>query len=279
MVDWAFLDELRFTDPFFEQTIGRCLRHPASLLFRHQTSIETLAEFAAMRPGLKPSGFIFHMSRCGSTLIPQMLSSLRQNLALSEPGPVDSVLRAHFRWPQITEGERIQWLRGLVSALGQARHGERHYIIKFDSWHALFLPTILKAFPDVPWIFLYRNPVEVMVSHHIQRGAQMVPGLIQPELFGMRMEELTTLSLDDYCSRVLERICRAALGAVGSGNGLLINYAQLPEAVWPELMRHWNLQFSPGGDSADVFRDKALCQESSPAVQGRHGRQTGPSHG
>jgi hypothetical protein len=244
MVDWAFLGELRFTDPFFEQTVGRCLRHPASLLFRHQTTIETLGDFAALHPGLKPSGFIFHMSRCGSTLIPQMLTAVPRNLALSEPGPVDGILRAHFRMPDITEQQRIPWLQGMVSALGQPRHGEENYIIKFDSWHALFLPTILRAFPDVPWIFLYRNPVEVMVSQHIQRGAQMVPGLIQPELFGMRTQELPGLSLDDYCSCVLESICKAALAAASSGHGMLINYRQLPEEIWPALMRHWKLRFS-----------------------------------
>lgn len=244
LVDWAWLGEVRFREPFFEDTIRRALHDPATLLFRQETPIEMLEEFAVVRPGLKPSGFVFHMSRCGSTLIPQMLAALAQNLAISEAGPVDTILRAHYQVQGISEEQRIRWLRGIVNALGQGRHGESHYVIKFDSWHTLFLPTILKAFPDVPWIFLYRNPVEVMVSQQVQRGMQMVPGLIHPELFGMRREEVCQLSLDEYCAGVLERICGAALEAAGSKRGMLVNFRDLPRDCWVALLQHWGLEFT-----------------------------------
>src|SRR6185436_16343614 len=52
MVDWAFLGERRFTDPFFIQTINPCVRHPADVLFRHQTPLEALGEIAASRPAV-----------------------------------------------------------------------------------------------------------------------------------------------------------------------------------------------------------------------------------
>ena len=61
--------------------------------------------------------------------------------------------------------QRIEWLRGVVSALGQPRLGtEKHLFIKFDAWKVLDLPLIRRAFPAVPWIFLYRDPVEVLTS-------------------------------------------------------------------------------------------------------------------
>jgi len=66
-VDWGHVGTRRFTEPFFEQTIEKCLRQPFNLLFRHQTPLEALVEWQTVRPGLLPSGFIFHMSRCGST--------------------------------------------------------------------------------------------------------------------------------------------------------------------------------------------------------------------
>src|SRR4051812_44629666 len=72
MVDWAHVGGERFVDPFFEQTITRCLRHPADVMFRHQTPVETLRDLYEQRRGVEPSGFIFHMSRCGSTLLAQM---------------------------------------------------------------------------------------------------------------------------------------------------------------------------------------------------------------
>ena len=55
----------------------------------------------------------------------------------------------------------------------------RDYFVKFDSWNTLDLALIRRAFPDVPWIFLYRDPVEVIVSHMRQRGSQMIPGAFE----------------------------------------------------------------------------------------------------
>src|SRR5947207_1604841 len=68
-VDWCYLGRETFCDPFFDQTIGECLRVPFNLLFSHRTPMEVLGQWHDMRPGLQPTGFIFHMSRCGSTLI------------------------------------------------------------------------------------------------------------------------------------------------------------------------------------------------------------------
>src|ERR1043166_3127673 len=84
LVDWVFVGGERFTDPFFEQTVSRCLTHPANVLFRHQTSVEVLREIYEQRRGLEPAGFIFHMSRCGSTLISQMLAAVKRNIVISE---------------------------------------------------------------------------------------------------------------------------------------------------------------------------------------------------
>ena len=56
MVDWAFLAERRFTDPFFIQTINPCVRRPADVLFRHQTRLEELGEIAALCPRARLAG-------------------------------------------------------------------------------------------------------------------------------------------------------------------------------------------------------------------------------
>ncbi len=127
------------------------------------------------------------MSRCGSTLLSQMLAALPEHVVLSEAGPLDTVLQLHFREPSVTDEERIGLLRAMMSALGQPRTGrERRLFVKLDSWHTLHLPLIRRAFPGVPWIFLFRNPVEVLVSHRRLRGGQALPGVLPPELFGLR---------------------------------------------------------------------------------------------
>ena len=176
-VDWCYMGSERYTEPFYYLTTEGKLRQPFNVLFRHQTPLEFLGELYEQAPGLAPTGFIFHMSRCGSTLVSQMLASVERNLVISEPPPIDSVLRANIVSTSVTDEQRIEWLKWIVGALGQDRNGEKYYFIKFDSWSAIDLDLIRRAFPEVPWVFLYRNPVEVIVSHMRLRGAQMIPGL------------------------------------------------------------------------------------------------------
>jgi hypothetical protein len=236
MVDWCYLGERRFAEPFFEQTVVACLQNPFETIFRHQTPVEVLGELYEQRPGIAPSGFVLHMSRCGSTLVSQALAALPDAVVLSEPNPIDQVLRAGLRNPALSDDQRVAWLRWMLSALGQPRvGGESRLFVKFDSWHTLDLPLIARAFPEVPWIFLYREPVEVMVSHQRERGAQMVPGMMLSLLKALGPEALS-LSLDAYCARVLREICGAALRYRGLGNDRFVNYSQLPEALWSEIL-------------------------------------------
>ncbi|HEX9960432.1 MAG TPA: hypothetical protein VGB00_05840 [Pyrinomonadaceae bacterium] len=245
-VDWCYMGKTRFTEPFFEQTIERRFREPFNLLFRHQTPVEVLGELYAAERGLAPAGFIFHMSRCGSTLVSQMLASLEKNIVISEPPPVDFILRSNLKNPEITDEQRIEWLRWIIGAFGRKRNtGETHYFIKLDSWSTFDLALIERAFPHVPWIFLYRNPVEVIVSHMNRRGAQMIPGVIERILPGLDLADVLRMPPEEYCARVLARICESALEHLPGRNALPVNYTQLPEAVAPIILKHFRIEYAP----------------------------------
>src|SRR6266508_522892 len=244
MVDWCYLGRQRFEAAFFEQTIGKCMTRPFNLLFRQHTPIEVLGEWHRVRPGIKPTGFVFHMSRSGSTLVSKMLAALPAHVVMSEARPIDATLRAHFNSTEATDDRRIAWLRWMVSALAQ--HwvgGEQHFFIKFDAWNTLDLPLIRQAFPDVPWIFVYRDPVEVMVSQFSNRGAHMIPGVLPPGLFGMDPQTAGSISPEEYCARVLATICKAALQYHQAGEQL-VNYRQLPEIVWNRTLEFFGLHCS-----------------------------------
>src|SRR5579871_6250069 len=198
-VDWCRLGDTRFTEPFFEQTIATALRHPARLLFRRQTPVAGLEALQDDPAALPPRGFIFHLSRCGSTLAAQMLAALPENLVLSEAPPIDRLLNLHRCDATLARERRIAQFRGLIHALSRPRHrDERRAFIKFDSWHMLELPLILEAFPGVPWIFLYRDPIEIMVSQHRQRGTQMIPGIVDPRIFGLDLAAVAQMSPEEY---------------------------------------------------------------------------------
>jgi hypothetical protein len=204
------------------------------------------------------------MSRCGSTLVSRMLAALPENLVISEAGPLDVLARA----VSIPEPERAEWLRWMVSALGQKRSGlETRYFIKFDSVTVLALMFIRRVFPSVPWIFLYRNPTEVLVSHLREPSAALSPGVITDvELIDKPLSEIVSMSPEDYAARAIGRICECAcLGLQGAGidaTGMPVNYAQLPGAVWGDIARHFGVSFT--SDEIRQMRGVALFHAKRP---------------
>lgn len=245
-MNWCYFGKERFVESFFEDSVAKRLRLPFNALFQYETSLDALLELQAVEAGIRPTGFIFHMSRCGSTLVSQMLAALDKNIVISEAAPIDAVLRANWRDSRITDEQRIAWLRGLISAYARPRNGEQHFLVKFDSWHTLELPLIRQAFPDVPWIFMYRDPVQVLVSHQRQRGSAMA-GLVPSQWLGLDQFSLGNISPDEYTARLLKRICECALQYL-NGRAKLINYTQLPAAVPAEIASHFKINFS----SADL---------------------------
>lgn len=266
-VEWCHIGTERFTRPFFEDTIKVCFRRPFNLLFRHKTPVELLGKMYDGSPGIRPAGFIFHASRCGSTLAAQMLASLAGTIVISEPPPIDSILRANLDGRPVDEERRILWLRWMINAFGQKRHpAERSLFVKFDSWSTLSLGLIRRAFPDVPWIFLYRNPVEIIVSQMNQRGAHMVPGSIPgllPDEAGDR--EAGRMRDEEYCARVLGRICRSAVDNAEGGRGLFVNYSGLPEAVPRLAAGHFGMDLSPG--DLEQMRATARYNAKTPQLE------------
>src|SRR5438552_2215761 len=78
-------------------------------------------------------------------------------------------------------------------ALGRKRFGEeRHYVVKFSSWNVRRLDLLRAAFPNTPWIFVYRQPVEVIGS--ILKGS---PGWMQLQRFPTQAEHLLGIPADD----------------------------------------------------------------------------------
>lgn len=245
-VRWSFCGGLRFTEPFFDESVwkSRFPFHKDSQYARFDSDTTPLLTLREKEQGIPPTGFIFHMSRCGSTLTSQMLAASSRNIVLSEASPIDSVLRLE----NINSNEKEQLLLAIINALGRKKHPEENRLfIKFESWSTFHLPLIKRLFPDVPWIFIYRNPIEVMVSHQRQRGIQMVPGLIPLKHFGLPDALFNGCALDEYGAKILSSICRSALFHFQNiKNGRLVNYSQLPEEVELLLRDHFKVDLAAG---------------------------------
>lgn len=239
-VTWLHGEDERFVEPFLEDTFNVWRRRPVNMVFAPVTSLEQLRVRAKALPGMAPAGFIFHVSRCGSTLLARLLAQASNALVLSEPPPFDAIVRANHRQVRMDEALQIETLRAMVSALGQARApGQDRLFIKLDAWHALQAPLLRAAFPDTPWVFLYRDPLEVLVSQLTQRGLHTVPGVLPPSLIGLT--EASPATPEEYCARVLAAIYAAGLEGHAPGRSLLVNYRDLPGAVGDQIARHFGL--------------------------------------
>jgi Nif11 domain len=251
---WSYFGDRRLVEPFFESSLRRALETPFNLLFQYTTPIARLADWLPAHPGLAPRGFIFHMSRCGSTLVTQMLAALAENLVLSEAPPLDVVVHARARRPDLSEQQQALWLAWMTSALAQPRCGEKALFVKLDCWHTLALPLFRRAFPSVPWVFLYRDPVEVLVSQLLAPGMHTVPELGGAHILGTEAP-FEPHRREDYCARILARICAPVLGEAREGGGLLVNYRELPAATWSAILPHFGVAVSA--------RDRAVMAKAA----------------
>lgn len=242
-VEWTLIGRERLLDPFFEQTMQRQMAQPFHQLFRRETSMEEMVAWTDAHTGAPFRGIVFHMSRCGSTLIGRQLAALERNIVASEPEPMDEVLRVSDRLPDLPREVHVRWVRAMAAALGQPRNGERAFYLKTDCWHIHRMDLLREAFPQTPWVFLYRDPVEVMFSQGRIPASWIVPALVHPSLLQLQWSDWNPAQMDVYCARALANICWSGLRAAQQASGgLLVNYCELPEAMYSRLLKHFGLR-------------------------------------
>jgi hypothetical protein len=246
-LDWLHFGDAPLHEPFYQMSVQRARRLPINSLLRVCTPLSLLA--GPLPADAAPDGLIFHMSRCGSTLVSQMLAAMPGSVVISEAAALDTVVQLAHSHLEVPLDQRIALLRGMAAALGRNRSGNRRqYVIKTDSWHSLALPLFRAAFPDTPWIFQFRNPVEVMVSQMREPGSQTVPDERWAQLYGI--DDPLSLPRETYVARVLHRVARAAADNADIGGAIFVDYAELPGAVEQRILPHFGIVPSPEASRA-----------------------------
>lgn len=222
---WFYLGDDMIKEPFFDDTISRCKSLPYNSTLKSSiSSLAVLPDWSKQLKTIKPTAFIFHVSRCGSTLLSQLLCEQKENIVLSEVPFFDELLCNGFTTN--TMADVLPFLQSSI-ALHSAQRNElqQHVFIKTDSWHIHFYKALRSIYPDVPFVFLYRRPDEVIRSHHKKRGMQAVPGVIDPAIFGFELDDILKLNLDEYMARVLETYLQQFIEIIQTDNNCIaINY-------------------------------------------------------
>ena len=149
---------------------------------------------AASVLSVAPTGVVFHETRCGSTLMANLLASFDPETVrvYSESPPPVSALRACDSYGVGGGGEchperHRQLIRDVFYMMGrrpinnksrssssssskiqqlqQQQQQEYHVFYKIQSIGVMNVDKFTSAFPTTPWVFMYRDTVEVMQSH------------------------------------------------------------------------------------------------------------------
>lgn len=221
-VDWLDLTAHDIIEPFFDETISVCRnRMQERSGFKSQSSVDFLIEAAADLDSLVPTAFIFHVSRCGSTLLSQALTTHYENIVIAEAPLLDEILRAGEKDKTMSLEENEQIFKAAIAMMGQERHRQKkHYYVKLDSWHLHFYHQLRIWFPDTPFYFLSRAPHEVISSHIKRRGIHAIPNYINPMLLGINLDEHHFQDFNFYTSVVLKGFYEKLLKIARERNSL-----------------------------------------------------------
>src|SRR5688572_6130260 len=216
-------------DPFMQETIARVPARESVV----QIARRDVGKGAA---GSSPAGIVFHVGRCGSTLVSQLLKQHVGLVVYAEPLPVNEILLPPHKWPR---GELVAALRSLGAAF--ARHARKPYVLKLTSWNTLFCDVVAEAFPDSPWVLCLRDPVEVGVSLlHRPAGWIWDDGGPAPPFHRQIDPAGGAKSREEYLARLYAAFCEAAI-RLDPARGLLVDYTTLPAAVWEAVAPHFSL--------------------------------------
>lgn len=264
--EWIQLGNIPFTDPFFEETLakGRSTLVNSSR-YRPWSHVDVLRPWSASLPHTSPTAFIFHVSRCGSTLLSQLLGLHPKSISLAEVPFFDDVIRMPYKDAALAGLNVSDMLTAAVAMYGQHRTGdEQHLFIKLDSWHVFFWQQIRALYPDVPFFLLYRRPDQVVQSHRKLRGMHAVPGVIEPAILGFGPKEVPSADLDGYLARVLVRYFSMYLQIVSSDHAtILLNYADGPLSLLRSITTRCGVEL--GDTYLDAVEKRAGFHAKFPA--------------
>jgi len=193
-------------------------------------------ELGIAAPDNAPAGIIFHVARCGSTLISQSLKKLDNLVVYAEPQAVNEILAPPHRWPR---ADLVAAIRALGGAF--ARHAGRPYVLKLSSWNSLFCDIVAEAFPETNWVLTLRDPVEVGVSL-LRQPPGWLGGSTEASrsLIEIMAPENRPMSPEERVARAYGAFCAAA-ARLDPSRGRLVDYETLPTAVWDTVAPHFSL--------------------------------------
>lgn len=202
---------------------------------------------------IQPTGFIFHESRCGSTALANALAySTPRFRVYSEPSPTleslsicdhGSGANSDYNNIRCSRDAAVKFFQDVLYIMGRKgnlqqsndKNAETHLFFKFQSSVTPSIDIVQEAFPKIPWVFVYRSPVQVLVSntvhnpryehHQFRHSSKRVTphclrtqrrpskGFLSHVFFNHNLKRYAIRKLpnEEYCALYLSYICQSII--------------------------------------------------------------------
>jgi hypothetical protein len=216
---------------------------------------------------VSPSGVVFHETRCGSTLFANLLAAFSptNSRVYSESPPPVAALSACNNKP-CNPALHLRLVQDVFYMMGRTTRNEmpQYVFYKIQSIGVMNIEQFASALPNIPWVYLFRDSVEVMQSHLGEKnGANLASRTpVCARYYGRGIQPKTTLKVIEGQDRDVEDLskveyCAAHLAGLSlaameehkrTERGRFVNYAQMPAIVWEDILpNYFNIPQSKKG--------------------------------
>jgi hypothetical protein len=174
-LDWTQPKADATTTPMFHDLVDKSKGCQRPVQYELYDVVQKAREYDKQYPEkikhLNLTGVVFHESRCGSTLVANALASMNpaKHRVYSESTPPIVILRMSEDddgGAMLSETQAATILKDVIYLMSRSNDWqEERVFFKFQSIGTRSIRVFQQAFPTTPWMFVYRDPVQVMMSY------------------------------------------------------------------------------------------------------------------
>ncbi|KAL3940825.1 MAG: hypothetical protein SGARI_000826 [Bacillariaceae sp.] len=193
----------------------------------------------------------FHESRCGSTLVANSMIAMDpiKHRTYSESSPPINAMKGTCgpMFDICSEEKAARILQDVIYMMSRTDDPkEERVFFKFQSITSQSISTFQLAFPKVPWMYVYREPVQVMMSH-VKDDPKLSRAICTRTMHGRHptvIKEIAhrhgyadsrELEGEQYCAAHLASLTESAVKNL-NGMAIPVNYEKLPNMMWEKIM-------------------------------------------
>jgi len=178
-VDWSAHKQDPSSTPMFRDVIARSndcdlpkeipLSKVVAAARAYDNNVNNVGSSGEGGKVLNLTAAVFHESRCGSTLAANVfvaMDPVRHRVYSESPPPVAALKACGETYGRCPIETAAALLRDVVYLMSRTDDDlEERVFFKIQSIGSLNIPVFQTAFPNTPWIYVFRDPVQVMMSH------------------------------------------------------------------------------------------------------------------